>query len=50
VPALAGNRERGVVEQPDAADEAGASDGASPLIWVFYGRQRGLINTAAYNA
>ena len=24
MPALAGNRERGVVEQPDAADEAGA--------------------------
>jgi hypothetical protein len=26
------------VEQRDAADEAGASDGASPLISVFDGR------------
>jgi len=25
-------------EQPDAADERGASDGRSPLIWVFSGR------------
>jgi hypothetical protein len=28
----------GAVEQPDAADGAGASDEAPPLIWVFYGR------------
>jgi hypothetical protein len=28
----------GSAEQMDAADEAGASDGASPLIHVFYGR------------
>jgi hypothetical protein len=25
-------------QQPDAADGAGASDEAPPLIWVFYGR------------
>jgi len=30
--------EQGAVEQQDAADEACASDGASPLILVFYGR------------
>ncbi len=29
--------EGGAVEQADAADEAGASDGASPLICVFGG-------------
>ena len=32
--------EGGAVEQADAADEAGASDGASPLILVLGVRER----------
>ena len=36
-PEVARSRERAVVEQRVEADEAGASDGASPLNPVFYG-------------
>jgi hypothetical protein len=32
----------GAAEQMDAADEAGASDGASPLIHVFCGHRNEL--------